>query len=679
MKFDSTGKFLFAVSTYPNGLGPIGVGVDGDGNLWTVNQVSNNATKMKLDGTIIGYYRVGYGPYTYSDMTGFNLQNITTHEGTWTQVQDGGEENYKWTSINWHEQKPMGTEIIVSARAANQPGELAQKQYVQIQNGAAVSLSGRYIQVEVKLKTANLQTPVLEDIAVNGVPVIKAVNKVRTDRLFYGPNENVYVVETVNNISYNSSLKDLSVNTSIVDARGAQVWRMPKALTEIPLKGGMTIQSTWYSAQYTPGDYTVISQVYQYSRKLCEARTTFKIVAVERVTGNLEVKTKTIYPADDAIFDYTVTNTGNVSLNNLTARISVVDPATNTVVAAIYDVFGLGLNETVKNTRTWAREALKIGTYRVVLEAIFANGQEVFLDSDELQVTKPYETTISRVVRPRVLVWAESQANIELARRTLDNMQIFYKIVNTRDTFMTELRTGQYNLYMLLDSKLPLTGHDDEELAAEVAGGKGIIASRDGNGDNLKKLGLFGVEFRGSTTPHDLTVDLPADSVFGQLTLSNTGKAQRVELNGGEQLASLNSNKGTSPGIVASTYEKGKSLLFTFDIGTCSGDTESVLRKAVELTMPADDTTKGYAELEIKVTANTAVAAEIKLNIPEGAEVIWVSPEADGWNFATEKGQEFTFRTLVKLPQTAGPHTVTVDSYYLTANGMLNFDNNSLD
>jgi hypothetical protein len=197
-----------------------------------------------------------------------------------------------------------------------------------------------------------------------------------------------------------------------------------------------------------------------------------------------------------------------------------------------------------------------------------------------------------------VLEKAESNDNIYLAKTTLDDMEVYYQIVNDREDFMTELRTGKYNLYMLLDSKLPLTGNDDKELAAEVAKGNGIIASRDANGDNLKNLGLFGVKFKGSTPPDDYTVDFSADSKFGEITLNGTGKAQNVELEGGQQQAVLNSKKGASPGAVTYKYEAGKTILFTFDIGSCSGNTAKILRKAIELTAPAKETNKDYAELE---------------------------------------------------------------------------------
>jgi hypothetical protein len=273
-----------------------------------------------------------------------------------------------------------------------------------------------------------------------------------------------------------------------------------------------------------------------------------------------------------------------------------------------------------------------------------------------------------------VLVWAETQSNIELAKKVLDGMQVFYKTVNTREAFMAELRTNKYNLYMLLDSSLPLSGSDDRELAAELAMGKGMVASRGADGDNLKNLGLFGVQFSGSTAPDDFTVNFAADSIFGQQMLTGTGKVQNVRLDGGLQLSTLNSKAGIIPGVVSNTYQGGRSILFTFDIGSCTGDTESILKKAVEFTTPLDETNNGYVELEIKAKANTAIGAEIKLNIPQDSEIIWLSPDENAWSFEMATGQEYLFRVILKLPQTAGQYPVTVDSYYSTSSGMLKFD-----
>lgn len=177
-KFDKDGNFLLSVDINPIGYGPIGVGVDGEGYIWTVNQTTNNATKVTTEGKIIGYYPVGRGPYTYSDMTGYNLKNFTTHEGIWSVTHDGGIDGYTWSSINWNEKKPEGTDIQVKARAADTIESLEDKLYLDISNGQeTVDLKGRFLQAEVKFITSDTNTPVLEDIQFigeNRIPIADA-------------------------------------------------------------------------------------------------------------------------------------------------------------------------------------------------------------------------------------------------------------------------------------------------------------------------------------------------------------------------------------------------------------------------------------------------------------------------------------------------------------------------
>ncbi|MCK4491376.1 MAG: hypothetical protein KAU03_02050, partial [Candidatus Altiarchaeales archaeon] len=62
---------------YQVGERPLGVAVDFDGFIWTVNYVSDDATKLNAStGEIVCTADVGDGPYCYSDMTGFNLWKI---------------------------------------------------------------------------------------------------------------------------------------------------------------------------------------------------------------------------------------------------------------------------------------------------------------------------------------------------------------------------------------------------------------------------------------------------------------------------------------------------------------------------------------------------------------------------------------------------------------------------
>jgi Mg-chelatase subunit ChlD len=503
-------------------------------------------------------------------------------------------------------------------------------------------------------------------------------SKIMVDKQQFAADEEVSIRTDLINNSTNSIENSLIVKTSITDEQGTIIWTAEQTVPELLPAAQLTLDSSWNTAQNKPGIYTVKAEVFRGEIKLTESTASFEIVSEKEgimgISGNIQVLEKNIYPVDQVQFKYTMNNTGNTNLTDVTARIRIVDTATERVLGTIQNQTNIDIASSYSAEKGWEHEPLETGVYMVILDAILANGKEVPLGSSYIQVEKPFETSINQIVSPRVLVWAESENNINLAKETLGSMSAFYQMVDNREDFMSELRIGKFNLYMLLDSQLPLTGHDDKELAAEVAKGNGIIASNGANGDNLKNMNLFGVKVKGSTTPHEYTVNILKDSFFGPSTLSGTGKALDVELNGGEQLAVLTSKKGDSPGVVTFDYENGKTVLFTFDIGSSQGETSNILKKSIEMVTPVMETSNQYTELEVKVKANTAIGAEIILTTPQGSEVVWMSPDTSAWRFETVTGQEYTFRVLLMLPEAVGTYPVTLDSYYATTNGMLKFN-----
>jgi|GEM_PF-1252697 len=70
-----------------SGRYPVGVSVDFDGKVWTVNQSKSTTTKVDPNTKqIIGEYPVGKSPYTYSDMTGYALHNLLVGKGVFHTV-----------------------------------------------------------------------------------------------------------------------------------------------------------------------------------------------------------------------------------------------------------------------------------------------------------------------------------------------------------------------------------------------------------------------------------------------------------------------------------------------------------------------------------------------------------------------------------------------------------------
>lgn len=169
-KFDSNGKYLLSINIgAKGGTSPIGVGVDGEGYVWVTCRGTNNTFKIDSSGNIEGIYRTGKYPYSYSDMTGYNLQNFTAHEGTWTVTHDGEYMSNIWEQINWSSEEPQNTAVDVKARAGNTPQELKDATYLNVSQGQALqNITGRFMQVEVKLSTSDTDSPILKDIEIKG-------------------------------------------------------------------------------------------------------------------------------------------------------------------------------------------------------------------------------------------------------------------------------------------------------------------------------------------------------------------------------------------------------------------------------------------------------------------------------------------------------------------------------
>lgn len=149
----SDGAYL---GTYPVGNGPIGVAIDNDGNIWAVNQGSSNATKLSPEGQNIGSFNVGSGPYTYSDMTGFQLRNFTVRQGRWTVVFDCGYTQCQFDNVVWLSDTPADTQILLSARSSTDRTNWSPQVGPFNVSPAALTLPrGRYLELEVELTTTN--------------------------------------------------------------------------------------------------------------------------------------------------------------------------------------------------------------------------------------------------------------------------------------------------------------------------------------------------------------------------------------------------------------------------------------------------------------------------------------------------------------------------------------------
>jgi len=152
--FDVDGNFtgIEFVKNHTVQSGPTGVAVDAKGKVWASNYYSNSVSRIDPVTEVVEHFAVGKRPYNYSDMTGNVIRNILKR-GTWEGTFDSQDDTYRWNNVKWRlkEVLPANTTLKVSARVANSEIALAGELYAEIQNGVALNLTGRYLEVKVEL------------------------------------------------------------------------------------------------------------------------------------------------------------------------------------------------------------------------------------------------------------------------------------------------------------------------------------------------------------------------------------------------------------------------------------------------------------------------------------------------------------------------------------------------
>jgi streptogramin lyase len=116
-----TGEVRKTVSFGADGVaGPVGVAFDARGFLWSVNQCTNEALKLDLGSEqVVLRQPVGNAPYTYSDMTGYNLRTFVVPSGYYRHTFAGWPQfGTDWRRLDVTAYLPASAYLDVRVRAA---------------------------------------------------------------------------------------------------------------------------------------------------------------------------------------------------------------------------------------------------------------------------------------------------------------------------------------------------------------------------------------------------------------------------------------------------------------------------------------------------------------------------------------------------------------------------------
>ena len=152
-----------------------------------------------------------------------------------------------------------------------------------------------------------------------------------TDKAAYGPRETVATSFTARNAGTNVIIATAQAHVTITNAANSAVFTEEKTLFNLLPGSGMDISNFWNTGLSAPGDYQALVSISSGSVTATKS-VAFKINGQVVPAGDIAVTPSAVPVNGTTQISYTVTNAGNLNAMNATARITVIDPDTLSVL-----------------------------------------------------------------------------------------------------------------------------------------------------------------------------------------------------------------------------------------------------------------------------------------------------------------------------------------------------------
>ncbi len=533
-------------------------------------------------------------------------------------------------------------------------------------------------------------------------------SKVTTDKLSYDPNETASITSTITSQSANYIQENLSATMTIAGvggqgSGGGIVHTETKTIAILMPGASFTFKSYWNAGISTPGTYPVTLEIKDAAGAIiASSAATVNLLSSSQtgagITGAITANQNPVYQGREETFAYSITNTGNEDIADLTTTIIIADPETGEMkTEAGGPQTGVVRGETVANTQSISTFNLAPRTYLAVLQVQTVSMTTPKTLASALFEVKPgIEIAKSIPDLVNLLVWVndgcEGQSagaalvqkcvGIDVIGQALTEAGAAYRIVTAKKDFQAEFRNPIYTDYMVLGDQNPVEDHISEELREQVFAGKGLISSL----FNSQSLGneVFGIASAGGLPGRDYTVEL-AESGFGiQGTFPSYGKALKIEAAvPAEVIGTMTDNSGKAPvqypAIIGRGYGKGKTLFFAFDLGMSSSNQTvflGLLKQSLDFIHapldPADLIPNQLVPVEITIKSlGAAFDIQITETYPEGTKIYdpatrtWVADNPWARTIELASHQTATILYYAKTPDAAGTYIFQTGAGYL--------------
>ncbi len=193
---------------------------------------------------------------------------------------------------------------------------------------------------------------------------------VTTDKIGYSPGENVTTSLTIKNAGTNTIIPTLQATITISSATGTALFSDVKTVANLLPGASVALSSLWNTGLNMLGDYQAIATVSSDGGTAVTKSAGFKINTVLFLTGTITPAPQVVPVGNAAQVSYTLTNAGNADAIGYTARITILDPETQTVMQTSDVVLDIAANASRSGQITINTSGYGLKTYAAVLQTL---------------------------------------------------------------------------------------------------------------------------------------------------------------------------------------------------------------------------------------------------------------------------------------------------------------------
>jgi hypothetical protein len=502
----------------------------------------------------------------------------------------------------------------------------------------------------------------------------------------------------------NADIPTLNVKISIVDPAVQQVLTEFPATLVVARTQTAPLSFGWPARAAVGGTYVAVLTATVGTATLTLAQENFTVAPpVTRVTGTLAAIPKQVPQGNPVTLNLAVTSVSFGAITGLPLSVTIVNTATQQVVAQFTDSANIALSGAYQKALSWPATGA-VGTgYTATLRATIG-GVAQTLAQDSFSIIAPpvqLDVALTSLKQARVLAllackyrdddgddhdYDHDSERSDPAKQAcvtqksaflasyLTGLGVTSRITTTYDDFTRAFRSGQYNTYWITGGGMKLDNDLTEEVREAVFRGDALIldAVHDERNHGLDTVAGTNVHGKLSLPNQAISVSGP---IFEPGTLGSFGRPLQFDLTTGAAQAVFAASP-TRPAIVTNQYGLGRGILFAYDLvdtlmAQPSSGLDDLVSAGIAWVAPAPaavSEARSYTVLRARIT-NLSIGANLiaTFTSPAGATVLGTAPAAQPdaigrpvWSFALDSGATKNLDIGLRLPAATGTFSASL-------------------